>query len=198
MITFLEGVLAEKKPARVVLNVGGVGYEVFIPLSSFDHLPKEGQVCRLLIYDYPREDKHDLFGFVNEAERRVFSSLLDVSGIGPRLAMSALSSLSVRTIVTAIMAGDFKLLNGISGVGRKLAERIVIELRDKFSASEMLEAGVRKQQATVEEQLVRDTIMALIALGYKQTEAQKMATAAFADAPKGISVEEIVRKALMR
>ncbi len=196
MITFLEGLLVSKAPGRAVLNVGGVGYEVFIPLSSFDRLGPEGRPCRLLVYDYIREDQHSLFGFVSEAERRLFVLLLGVSGIGPRLAMTVLSGLSARDLVAAVGAGDVQRLSSITGIGKKTAERLVVELRDKLSAGEVLEAAAPASPGG--DRRLRDAVLALVSLGYKQAEAQTMAAAALGGGPPDITVEAIVRKALTR
>ncbi|MFA5043845.1 MAG: Holliday junction branch migration protein RuvA [Kiritimatiellia bacterium] len=198
MITFLEGLLVEKTPTRVVLSVGGVGYEVFVPLSSFDRLGAPPQACRLLTYDYIREDQHSLFGFVSEAERKLFGLLMSVSGIGPKLALSALSSLTVREITGAIAGGDAKRLSGVTGIGKKIAERMVLELRDKLSAAEVLSAAAPGGADFGGDHRVRDAVLALISLGYKQADAQKMAAAVVAGGKPDLSVEDIVRKALTR
>jgi len=199
MITFLEGILVEKTPTRVVLNVGGVGYEVFVPLSSFDRLGPEQQTCRLLIYDYIREDQHSLFGFVSAAERRLFVLLMSVSGIGPKLALSALSSLTVRDITGAIAGGDFKLLGSVSGIGKKIAERMVVELRDKISSAGGLESAAPSAADFGGDHRVRDAVLALISLGYKQAEAQKMVAGTLSlPGATTLTVEDIVRKTLTR
>ena len=198
MITFLEGILVEKTPTRVVLHVGGVGYEVFVPLSSFDRLGAPQQTCRLLIYDYIREDQHSLFGFVSAAERKLFGLLMCVSGIGPKLAMIALSSLTVRDITGAIAGGDIKRLAGVSGIGKKIAERMVLELRDKLSAAEGLELSAPSATDSGGDHRMRDAVLALISLGYKQAEAQKMVATAVGGGKPNLAVEDIVRKALTR
>ncbi|MFC1461502.1 Holliday junction branch migration protein RuvA [Verrucomicrobiota bacterium] len=198
MITFLEGVLVEKMPTRVVLNVGGVGYEVFIPLSSYEPLPEKNEKCRLLLYDYVREDQHSLFGFVTDAERDVFVKLLSVSGIGPKLALSALSGLSVREIISSVAAGEVKRLNSISGVGKKIAERMVVELREDFSEMGSTQSATGISKALSVDENVRDAARALISLGYKTTEAKKMVAAVARAAGENMSVEVIVRKALSR
>ena len=197
MITFLEGVLEEKQPTRAVLNVGGVGYEVFIPLSSYDRLPRAGERCRLLIHDHIREDAHLLFGFGAEDERRMFALLLGVSGVGPKLALSALSSLSVRDLKTAVVEGDVRRLSSISGVGKKTAERLAVELRHKIGAAEAFEAVAGEEETTEATAALRDAAMALVSLGYKQEEARKMVRAACKDGETP-SVEEVIRKALSR
>ncbi|MDZ4197707.1 MAG: Holliday junction branch migration protein RuvA [Kiritimatiellia bacterium] len=196
MICFLEGGVVEKQPARVVLQVAGVGYEVFIPLSSYDRLPSQGGTCRLLIYDCIREDAHDLYGFATAEERRIFLLLLGVSGIGPKTALNALSGLSPREMTAAIAGNDLKRLSSISGIGRKTAERIVVELRDKITAGEALEA-VSGGEGTPEDSRRRDAVLALIALGYKQIEAIRLVRAAVPEASSSMGVEEIVRLALL-
>jgi len=194
MITFLEGTLIEKSPARVVISAGGVGYEVFIPLSSYDRLPAENQNCRVLVYDYIREDQHSLFGFMTDVERKTFGLLMNVNGIGPKLAMSALSSLAVSDLNAAIVSGDITRLTTITGIGKKMAERMVVELRDKLASSEMTAGtGVGKQNIKT-----ADAIMALVSLGYKPAEAGRMAASAAAGGGESMSVEEIVRRALRR
>lgn len=198
MITFLEGLLAEKSTTRMVLNVGGVGYEVFIPLRSYDRLPAENRSCRVLVYDYIREDQHVLFGFMTEAERKMFVLLLSVSGIGPKLAMSALSSLSVREMIAAVSSGDVKRLGTISGIGKKTAERMILELKDKVSDGQVLEASAGMPEDMATDHRARDAVMALISLGYKQAESQKMVINAMPRLAKTASVEDIVRTALLR
>jgi Holliday junction DNA helicase RuvA len=196
MITFLRGTVVDKQPTRVVLDVAGVGYEVFIPLSSYDRLPPEGEACTILTHDYIREDTHQLFGFSSDAERRLFTQLLAISGIGPRLALSALSGLSVRELRAAVVDGDVRRLSTISGLGKKTAERIVVELRHKMGEADALEAVAGAEAGTEAARGSRDAVMALIALGYKQADAQKMVAAATRGAVQPLSVEEVIRKAL--
>jgi len=195
MITFLEGIIDEKEPTHVVLNVGGVGYEVVISLNSYDRLPAPGERVRLLTYDHIREDEHRLFGFMTADERRVFSLLLGVSGIGPKTALSALSGMTVREIKVAIKDGDVKRLSSISGIGKKTAERMVIELRDKFGAGEILAASA--SGAPESDVKMRDAILALISLGYKRAEAQDLVLRVI-NQPNmsAATVEDIVRKSL--
>jgi len=193
MITFLDGVLEEKQPARVVVNVGGVGYEVLVPLSSFDRLPPEGEKARVLIYHHITEVSQVLFGFATDEERRMFTLLLGVSGIGPKIAVSALSGLSVRELKIALVDGDVKRISSISGIGKKTAERIIVELRDKFSPGETLEALSGTDHPPGDTRL-RDAALALISLGYKQDDARKMVKTLQLNADT--SVEEMIRMAL--
>ena len=196
MITHIEGKLVEKQPTRVVLDLGGVGYEVFIPLSSYDRLPLKESSCRLLTYDYIREDTHTLYGFVTDDERCMFVLLLSTSGIGPKLALSALSGLTVRELKSAILDSDVKRLSSISGVGKKMAERIVVDVRDKIDPGEGLEA-IAGAKTHGDQALIRDAILALVALGYKQDEARKMIIAVSAQTDSR-SVEELIKLALSK
>lgn len=198
MITFLEGVVVDKDPTRVVVNVGGVGYEVFIPLSSYDRLPAPGDACTILTYDHVREDIHALYGFLTAEERRMFLMLLNISGIGPKLALTALSGLSIKDLKAAIAQADVKRLSSISGIGKKTAERIVVELRDKLGAGEAMEAITAQEEMTPENARTRDAILALISLGHKQVDAQQLVRTAAAGAKPDTTVEEIVRRALAR
>ena len=197
MITFLEGTLELKQPARIVLNVGGVGYEVFIPLCSYDRLPPEGEVCRILIYHHITDSSQKLFGFGVEEERDMFVRLLTISGIGPKLAVGALSGMPVRELKSALINGDVKRISSISGIGKKTAERIVVELRDKFSKGEQLDAlsgGVAEMGDT----RLRDAALALGALGYKFDVAQKMIQGVAKKMTPATTVEELIRFALTK
>jgi Holliday junction DNA helicase RuvA len=194
MITFLEGSIEELQPTHLVMNVGGVGYELFIPLSSYDKLSTAKGVCRVLTHHHVREDAQVLYGFVTDAERALFESLLTISGIGPKIALSALSGMTVRELKAAVVGNDVKRLSSISGIGRKTAERMVIELRDKFTEGEALEA-IAGGDADEQDVRVRDAVLALISLGYKQVDAQKMVRQVMQTAGES-QVEELVRKAL--
>jgi Holliday junction DNA helicase RuvA len=198
MITFVHGELVEKQPTRAVVDVGGVGYEVLIPLSSFDRLPAVGEHCRILTVDHVREDSHQLFGFVSETERDMFVLLMGITGIGPKLALSALSGLSVRDIKAAVVDGDVKRISSISGVGKKMAERIVVELRHKLSAGDALEAVAGFSEDGEVRADLRDAVLALVALGYKQDDARKMVTRVAANHPEATDVEVIIKKAISK
>ena len=196
MIAFVEGVIEEKQPTRLVLNVAGVGYEILVPLSSYDRLPETGRHCRVLTYDYVRDDTHQLFGFVTEEERGMFVLLMATSGVGPKLALGALSGMSVRELRAAVIEGDVRRLSSISGVGRKTAERLIVELRDRISQGEALDALSRGGSGEAEGKL-RDAALALAALGYQPDAARKMASDAIrrhGDAE--LSLEDLIRRAL--
>lgn len=199
MITFLKGQLVEKTPTRCVLDVGGVGYEVLIPLSSYDRLPAVNEDCRILVHDYVREDQHMLFGFMSEPERGMFLLLLGASGIGPKLALSALSGLTVRELKAAVAERDVKRISSISGIGKKMAERIVVELGHKIGAAEALEAMSGAEDREAGDLRLRDAVLALVALGYKQDVARKKTQSVLADAgTEGLDVEGIIKRVLSR
>ncbi len=198
MIYFLEGILAEKTPTRAILIVNGIGYEILIPLSTSDKLPATGSTCRLLISEYIREDQYTLIGFLTEEERYTYNQLLNVSGIGPKIALSVLSGLSVPELVSAIASGDSKRLASISGIGKKLAERIVVELKDKFAAAAAC-AKITAQQpisTSPTSQAINDAVQALIALGFKAADAYKMVSSV--QGKESLSTEELIRLALRR
>jgi len=195
MITFLDGKLEEKQSTRVVMNLGGIGYEVLVPLSSFDRLPSEGDLCRILIYHHITDVSQVLFGFCTEEEREMFKLLLGVSGIGPKTAISALSGLSVQELKIALMESDVRCISSISGIGKKTAERVVVELRDKFSGDTALDT-VSAGSGLSGDHRLRDAMFALIALGYKQAVAQKMVNSYALKLEDSTTVEEIVRRTL--
>lgn len=195
MITFLNGTLTDKQPTRIELDIGGVGYEVFIPLSSYDRLPPVGGKVRILVVDHIREDAHLLYGFMTAAERSLFHLLTGISGIGPKLALSALSGLSVRDLKAAVAEGQVKRISSISGIGTKMAERIVVELKHKLTAAEALDAGIAE---TAGARALGDALMALVALGYKQEDARKMILRVHELYPDETDVEQMIKMALSK
>ena len=199
MITFLHGKLAEALPTQVVVDVNGVGYEVLIPLSSFDKLPQPGQPVKLLTQLVIREDAHVLYGFVTAAERDLFRLLVgSVSGIGPKTALNILSGMNATAFRGAVAGGDVKSLSQISGVGKKTAERIVVELRDKIGAAGALEAASAKHALSPEDQKTSDATLALMALGFKQPEAHDAVRAAQTMLGPSATVEQLVRACLKK
>jgi Holliday junction DNA helicase RuvA len=199
MITFLHGKLVEMLPTQVTVDVHGVGYEVLIPLSSFDKLPQPGQEIRLLTHLTVREDAHTLYGFMSAAEREMFRLLINtVSGIGPKIALNILSGISVTAFRGAVANGDVKALSQISGVGKKTAERIVVELKDKVGAAGAWEASSAQQALSAEDQRVNDAVLALLALGFKQIEVHDSVRKAQASIGAQATVEELVRACLKK
>ena len=197
MITFLEGKLDNKQLARIEMNVGGVGYEVFIPLSSYDQLPLEGSTCRILTYHHITDASQKLFGFCTEEEREMFTRLLTISGVGPKLAVSALSGLPVRELKNALINGDIKRISSISGIGKKTAERIVVELRDKFDRGEQLDAFASGDTLPGDHRL-RDAALALGALGHKPDDATKLMKGVAKKLTPEMTVEDLIRLALTK
>ena len=197
MIAFLEGILVEAMPTHAVLDVQGVGYAALIPLSSFDRLPPPGGRVRLLTHLHVREDAHLLFGFVTAAERDLFRLLVQhVSGIGPKLALAVLSGMSVPQFKAAVVASDTAALARISGLGKKTAERIVLELKDKVGVAAAWEAASAGHAPTPEEARLNDAVLALISLGYKQVDAHKAVKAASGEG--AADTEDLIRRALKR
>ena len=200
MITFLEGVLIEAYPTHVVLNVHGVGYHVSIPLSSYDRLPATGSKFQILTHLQVREDAHVLFGFSTSAERDLFRLLINhVSGIGPKTALDVLSGVSVTSFKAAVVAGDAKALAQVKGIGKKTAERIIVELKDKVGVAAAWEAASAGHAPAPREMEMNDAMLALIALGYKQVDAHKAVKAATEARPgEDIPSDELLREALKR
>jgi holliday junction DNA helicase RuvA len=199
MITFLQGKLVESLPTQVVVDVGGVGYEALIPLSSFDKLPQPGQEVKLLTQLIVREDAHVLYGFMTTAERDLFRMLINtVSGIGPKIALNILSGISVTAFRGAVAGSDVKALSQISGVGKKTAERIVVELRDKIGAAGAWEAASAQRSLSPADQKINDAVLALMALGFKQVEAHDTVRQAQAALGAQATVEELVRACLKK
>ena len=199
MITFLQGKLVEALPTQVVVDVNGVGYEVLIPLSSFDKIPAPGQPVKLLTQLIVREDAHILYGFATAGERDLFRLLINnVSGIGPKTALNILSGMNAVVFRGAVANGDVKSLSQISGVGKKTAERIVVELRDKIGAAGALEAASAKHALSPDDQKTNDATLALMALGFKQIEAHDAVRAAHTMLGASPSVEQLVRACLKK
>ncbi len=199
MITFLHGKLVEALPTQVVVDVHGVGYEVLIPLSSFDKLPPPGGDIRLLTHLAVREDAHVLYGFMTAGERDMFRLLINtVSGIGPKIALNVLSGMNVTALRGAVAGADVKALSQISGVGRKTAERIVVELKDKIGAAGAWEASSAARALSADDQKINDAVLALMALGFKQVEAHDSIRAAQNALGPRASVEELVRASLKK
>jgi len=199
MITFLKGTVASSLPTQAIIDVGGVGYEVLIPLSSFDRLPQPGQPVRILTHLTIREDAHILYGFMTEEERELFRLLIHtVSGIGPKIALNILSGMNVKAFRGAVVEGNFKALSSISGVGKKTAERIVVELKDKIGASGAWEASSASRSLPEPDQRLNDAVLALIALGLKHQEAHDAVKASQILLGEKASVEDLVRASLKK
>ncbi len=199
MITFLNGKLVEALPTQVTIDVNGIGYEVLIPLSSYDKLPAAGHEVKLLTHLVVREDAHTLYGFMSAGERDLFRLLINtVSGIGPKIALNVLSGMSVMAFRGAVANGDVKALAQISGVGRKTAERIVVELKDKIGVSGAWEAASAGRGLSPADQRVNDAVLALMALGFKQVEAHDSVRKAQTTLGAQATIEDLVRACLKK
>lgn len=191
MIAKISGTLEHKVPGEVIVDVGGVGYHVFIPLSVFYRLPEMGGAVSLFIHTHLREDALQLFGFIEHEEKQVFLLLNSVTGIGPKLAINILSGIPADELARALKEGDQPRLLSIPGVGKKLAERMVVELRDKFQAIPSAEAGRADGS-----QLMRDAVSALVNLGYRPGEAEKNVRDITRQGEKTLA--EVLKEALRR
>lgn len=190
MIGHLRGRIQRKQPSEVLLEVGGVGYRVHVPLSTFYRLGDPGTEAALLVHTHVREDALQLFGFFTEQEQSLFERLIDVSGVGPRLALGILSGIEAADLVAALRAGDLVRLTRIPGVGKKTAERLVVELRDKMPA-----AASETAAAAPPEALNDDVLSALANLGYPRPQAERALERALRQSPDA-RFEDLLRLTL--
>jgi Holliday junction DNA helicase RuvA len=201
MIAHISGTLLAKHATSVIVEVGGVGYEVTIPVTTFYDLGEISSPVKLRIYTHVREDALQLFGFRTERERELFTLLISVSGIGPKSAVAMLSGMSADEIVMAIRTNNYARLTSIPGVGRKTAERLVIELRDKMAAlsspalDEEIAAGAAIGAKQSEDSLREDTLAALLQLGFPRPAAEKTVAQAMSEGGD-LSVETLLRRSL--
>ena len=195
MIVSLSGTLLSKSPVSAVVECGGVGYEAFIPLSTYDRLPPAGEKCFLHTCHVVREDAQLLFGFATEDEKRVFSLCTAISGVGPKIALSLLSGLKPADLQFAVAEGDFKRLSSVKGVGRKIAERIVVELRGKVNPVAALAAAASGGDDSRAE-VLRDAMMALSNLGYSEDAARKMVQDVLKEDASVADIQTVFRRAL--
>lgn len=186
MIGRLHGKLIEKNPPQVLVDVGGVGYEVDVPMSTFCNLPAEGSEITLLTHFIVREDAQLLYGFATAAERQTFRALIRISGVGPRIALAVLSGMSTQDLADAVEQGNATLLTRVPGIGKKTADRLVLELKGKLAGSAFAPAGGAASAAQA------DILSALMALGYSEREAQASVRAL----PAEVTVSEGIRLAL--
>lgn len=196
MIAHLKGTLLSKKPNQVIVDVQGVGYEVNISLSTYQAVGAEGEPVALQIYTYVREDAILLYGFKTSQEKELFLNLIAVTGVGPKLGIAVLSGATAEELINAIRTGDLNRLVAIPGVGRKTAERIVLELREKMlklaAAADMPEPILLLEKAQMKE----DLISALVNLGYPRSAVEKAIGAILADRTQAPDFEAILKRAL--
>lgn len=196
MIAHLQGMLVAKTVERVVVDVHGVGYQVVVPLSTYYALPDLQERVLLLTTMYVREDTMRLYGFATPEEQETFELLISVSSVGPRLALNMLSNLTAADLRQTIAQAETRRLQAIPGVGRKTAERVVLELQDKMAALALTTAGQSPLLVTADEQVMRDVISALLNLGYRQQEAEKAVRAARAKQNGSLTLEALLKDAL--
>lgn len=193
MIGQLRGRLLWKQPPWVAIDVNGVGYEVEVPMSTFYALPAAGEALTLITHLAVREDAHLLFGFASHAERQLFRDLIKVNGVGARLALTILSGTSVDDFVATVRDGDSTRLTRLPGVGKKIAERLVVEMRDRLGRSSESAGGAAAPGAAAADSAEAEAREALVALGYKPAEAARLLRAV---AEPGLNSEELIRRAL--
>lgn len=188
MIHYLKGILEHKSPAFIIVEVGGVGYEISIPLSSFDLLPPEGKEIKINTYLHWRENGVTLYGFVTQEERDFFGLLISISKIGPKSALRIVSRISPSEFKRAIKKGDLATLTHVPGIGGKTAQRLILELKERVEEEEIVEPG--------KETITKDTLSALISLGYTRKEAEKAVKEALRSTEEGVDLAGLIREAL--
>lgn len=200
MIAYLQGTLVESFPTHIILDVNGIAYEILIPLSTYDRLPTTSKpTVKILTHLVVREDAHTLFGFATAEERDLFRLLVQhVSGIGPKTALAILSGTGVVAFKGQVIHGDVTALSKIRGVGKKTAERIIVELKDKIGVAGAWEAASAQNALTPTEQKINDAVLALISLGFKLTDAHQAIQSSKQKLGDHTSTEDLVREALRR
>ena len=196
MITYVSGTLAEKHPTEAVIEAAGLGYRLLIPASSYDKLPDVGRPARLLTTFLVREDSQTLYGFATEGERTLFETMIAVSGVGPKLALAALSAMNPAELRDVVVAGDAGLLTRIPGVGKKTAERLIVELRDRLVKLDGLDAPSLLGGDGAVAQARADARSALEALGLSRAEAERRLRLVLRATPGVQSAEELIRLSL--
>ncbi|MBX9756263.1 MAG: Holliday junction branch migration protein RuvA [Pseudomonadaceae bacterium] len=197
MIGRLRGTLVEKQPPHLILDVNGVGYELEVPMTTLYRLPAVGETLILHTHLVVREDAQLLYGFADKRDRQLFRELIRLNGVGPKLALALMSSLTVDELVRCVQAQDTSVLVKIPGVGKKTAERLLVELKDRFKAWEtlpgMLDLGIEPSAGAPVSNAENDALSALLSLGYKPQEASRAVAAVKED---GLSSEDLIRRAL--
>lgn len=197
MIAYLHGTLTEKSPTQVVLDVHGVGYEVLIPVSTFEQLAETGSQVKLLTYQHVREDILQLFGFANPKEKWMFQKLISVSGVGPKLALAMISGCRVDDLSTFISNGDIDRLTKLPGVGKKTAQRLSLELRDKLGAVLDPQAVIGPSAQIHRSGKMEEGVLALVSLGLSRGDAERSLAKIAKDDPE-LPLDEMIRRSLQR
>lgn len=197
MIAYVSGTLAEKKPTEAVIDVQGLGYRLLIPTSTFEGLPAAGQPVRLVTYQYVREDALQLFGFATAAERETFEVLIATSGVGPKLALAVLSAMRPAELRDHVLGGDASVLTSIPGVGRKTADRLIVELRDRLARLDLGSGTAPLTGGDAARAAARsDALAALEALGFSRAAAERSLRKVLRNHPGVQSAEELIRLSL--
>jgi len=194
MIAHLIGKLIYKSPDHSIVDVNGIGYKIFTPLSTYYVLPKTGESVTLHIHTRVREDELKLFGFLTEEEQTIFEKLITINKVGPKLALGILSGMSPENLLTAIMSNDAARLSSIPGVGKKTAERLTLEMKDKLS--DLTFVMEHQQETEVPEGPYEDALSALVNLGYKKPQAEKSLKSAYNKIGKDGSLEDLIKESL--
>ncbi len=197
MYAYFYGKLIDKHPAKIVLEVAGIGYEISIPLSTFSKLPQLGKQVKINVHCCIKEDSHELYGFLTIEEKSLFQELISISGFGPKGAISVLSSISVPLFVNAVNFADTATLTSISGIGQKTAQRLILELKGKIDLqgdSVTVESG----PGVISDNRIKDSIDALVSLGYSFPKARKSVEKAVGQLDENTATEDIIREALKK
>ncbi len=197
MYSYIRGTLAEVEIDHVVIDVNGIGYNIYIPVNCFDYLPGIGEDCKIHTYLYIREDAMMLYGFLTKDDLALFKQLITVSGIGPKGAIGILSALSADDLRFAILAGDAKAISKAPGIGAKTAQRVILELKDKMSLEDAFEKKLENEKvhvATSNNQVKNDAVLALNALGYSSAESLKAVSKV--EITPEMDVEDVLKQAL--
>jgi holliday junction DNA helicase RuvA len=196
MMEYIKGLLTEASPAKTVVEAGGIGYRIYIPLSCYGKLPKLGEPICLFLSTVIREDSHKNYGFLSAQERDLFETLIEVSGIGPKTALSLLGHLDALDLQTAISSSDVPSICKVPGIGKKTAERLIVEMRDRVQKNQGISLSFSSRQE--EKTAATDALSALVNLGYPAIQAQKTIKLILESAEKELELSELISKALKR
>ncbi|MGB7062876.1 MAG: Holliday junction branch migration protein RuvA [Candidatus Zixiibacteriota bacterium] len=196
MIAYLEGKLVEKNPTLLILEVNGVGYAVNIPVSTYGSLVETGQMVKILTYQHVREDELKLYGFSTKPEKELFELLIAVNGVGPRMALSILSCISVQEFQRSVLQEDLDVLTAISGVGKKKAQRLIVELKEKLGKVDLGERKDLREEEAILTPAVDEAALALISLGYTKVDARRALDKVTEETKEALPVEELIKRVL--
>ncbi len=196
MIAYLDGKLIEKTPTQIILEVNGVGYCVNIPVSTYEKIGEPGSKVKIITYQHVREDCLQLYGFFTPEEKWLFEALISVNGVGPRTGLGILSFISVNDFHRAVMEEEIDFLSKVPGIGRKTAQRLVVELKEKLGKLDLKKDVTVKSKDQVEAQVIQEAILALVSLGYNRYQAKKIIEKGKEGIEDKLSVEELIKRAL--